>query len=391
VKVFLAHNYYQNPGGEDGAFKADCAILAAHGHDVHQFTMHNDAVKAMSRVQVIRATLWNQQVYEQLRDLFAGDRFDVAHFHNTFPLISPAAYAAARDSGVPVVQTLHNFRLLCPSAILYRDGHVCEDCLHSSLALPGILHGCYRGSRFQSGAVALLNTTHQVRKTWFTHVDRYIALTDFGRRKFIEAGFPSDKLVVRPNFLDTDPGVRSGTGEFALFIGRLNPEKGVRTLLEAWRHLPNDIPLKILGEGELKDEAQALIAQHGLNVELLGWRSPAEVLASIKAARFVIFPSEWYETFGRVVIEAFACGVPVIASKLGASTETVEHGRTGLHFEAGNPASLADAVVQLWNDQTSVQAFGSAGRREYELKYTAERNYDRLIEIYQSIALPSGV
>ncbi|MBN8639764.1 MAG: glycosyltransferase family 4 protein [Anaerolineae bacterium] len=385
MKIFLAHNYYQNPGGEDGAFKADAAILEAHGHDVHRFTMHNDAVKAMSRVQVIRATLWNQQVYQELRDLFTQHKFDVAHFHNTFPLISPAAYAAAQDSGVPVVQTLHNFRLVCPSAILYRDGHVCEDCLHSSLALPGILNGCYRGSRFQSGAVALLNTTHQVRKTWFTQVDRYIALTEFGRRKFIEAGFPAEKIAVRPNFLDADPGVRTGDGSYALFLGRLNPEKGVRTLLEAWRQIPQDIPLKIVGEGELKAEAQAAITQHGLNVELLGWRSPAEVLDLIKAARFVIFPSEWYETFGRVVIEAFACGVPVIASKLGASTETVEHGRTGLHFEAGNPASLAETVRNLWGDVAAVHTYGSAGRREFELKYTAERNYDRLVEIYQNL------
>lgn len=385
MKAFLAHNYYQNPGGEDGAFTMDANLLEARGHKVYRYVAHNDDIKQMGRMQVVRATFWNDQTYRNLRNVFDGGDYAVAHFHNTFPMISPSAYYAARDSGIPVVQTLHNFRLICPNAILYRDGHICEDCVGKVFALPSLAHNCYRDSRSQTGVVALLNTIHHLRGTWFTQVDRYIALTEFARCKFIEAGFPPNKIVVRPNFLEDDPGVRQDFGDYALYVGRLTPEKGVRTLLEAWRHLPN-VPLKIIGDGPLKEEVLSAIKQHGLNIELLGWRASEEVIRGIKGARFLLFPSEWYETFGRVVIEAFACGTPVIASNLGAPAETVEHLNTGLHFEAGNAEDMVEAVLQLWSRPELADKLGQGARKEYELKYTADRAYECLLRIYESIA-----
>ena len=385
ASVFLAHNYYQKPGGEDGAFLDDATVLEQNGHQVHRYTAHNDDVKAMNKLQLARATVWNAHTYSELRKLFGREHFSVAHFHNTFPLISPSAYYAARDEGIPVVQTLHNFRLICPGTLLYRDGHVCEDCLGKVPALPSIIHACYHDSAVQTAVVALENTVHQARSTWYSGVDAYIATTEFVRQKFIQAGFPAEKIFVRAHAVQPDPGLHQGQGDYALYVGRLTLEKGIRTLLEAWRGFAN-IPLKIIGDGPLKDEVQAFIAQHNLNIELIPWLQPGDVMQQIKGARFLLFPSQWYETFGRVIIEAFACGIPVIASNLGAPAELVDHQRTGLHFKAGDAQSLAQSVSELWSSPQTSQALGDAAREEYERKYTAEPNYQRLMQIYGKVA-----
>jgi glycosyltransferase involved in cell wall biosynthesis len=415
------HNLYQQPGGEDGVMRAERELLARNGHRAVGYVRDNDEIAGHNLWQKATLglrTVWARDSYQEIRALIASERPDIAHFHNTFPLISPAAYYACREAGVPVVQTLHNYRLLCPAATFQRDGRVCEECLGRS-PWRGVWHGCYRDSRAATAATALMLSVHRWLGTWSKMVDCYIALTQFARAKFIEGGLPAEKIVVKPNFVYPDPmavaamspspnspggqrpplqadaGQRPalrGDGDhrsplqYALFVGRLSPEKGVRTLLRAWQRLGNRIPLQVVGDGPLRAELEACASRHGLsNVLFHGQRTTDYVLAALHSACALVFPSEWYETFGRVAIEAFACGVPVIASRLGAMQEIVEDGRTGLHFTPGDADDLAAKVEWAWTHPNEMQAMGHAARAEYEAKYTAERNYQMLMEIYQRV------
>ena len=337
----------------------------------------------MSRAALASGTTWSRPTRYHLLEMLRDARPNVAHFHNTFPLISPSAYSACREVRVPVVQTLHNYRLLCPAATFFRDGHVCEECLGKTPPWPGVMHGCYRGSRSQTAVVAAMLTTHRCLQTWKKQVDMYIALTEFSRRKFIEGGIPSDKIVFKPNFVHPDPGATESKGRYALFVGRLSREKGLLTLLRAWQYLKK-IPLKIAGDGPLMGEVQGFVRKQKLsNVELLGWCTREEVLRLMKGALFLVFPSEWYEGFALTIVEAFACGVPVIASRMGAMAEIVEDDRTGLHFTPEDPEDLAAKFEWAWAHPKQMMVMGREARAQYKQKYSAERNYQRLMEIYQ--------
>ncbi|WP_273846992.1 glycosyltransferase [Rubrobacter calidifluminis] len=383
ARILTVHNTYQQAGGEDLVFLEEAALLESHGHRVVCYEAHNDRIQGMGRAELVRDTIWNQRACREIGELIRRESPDVVHLHNTFPLISPAvAHAAARE-GVPVVQTLHNYRLLCPNGLLFRGGQPCEQCLGRTLRWPGIVHGCYRGSRAATGAVAGMLLAHRAVGTWSRRVTAYIALSDFARRKFIEDGLPAGKVFVKPNFVARDPGCGEGSGGYALFVGRLSPEKGVKTLLEAWKLLGGDaIPLKIAGDGPLSGEVSRAAAG-GSRVEWLGHGSPQEIRALMKDATTLVFPSEWYETFGRVVIEAFAAGTPVLAAGTGAAAELVEHGRTGLLFRTRDPADLARLVRWLAHNPREHARMRREAREEYERRYTAERNYELLIGIYR--------
>jgi glycosyltransferase involved in cell wall biosynthesis len=384
VKILLVHNHYRQPGGEDVVFAEEAELLQQHGHEVSKHTETNQRTNGMSRMALATQTIWSQASRRKLLQKLREFRPQVAHFHNTFPLLSPSVYYACRQARVPVVQTLHNYRLFCPTATFYRNGRVCEDCLGKTPPWLGVWRACYHGSRAQSAVVATMLTLHRWRKTWLDQVDLYIALTEFGRAKYIEAGLPEDKIMVKPNFVSPDPGRREGAGEYALFVGRLSLEKGVRNLLRAWQNL-RTVPLKIVGSGPLDGEVRSFIAAHQLDrVSVLGQRDHAEIFSLMKNARLFIFPSEWYEAFGCVVIEAFACGVPVVAARLGAMAEIVDDGRTGLHFAPGDPNDLAEKVAWAWAHPQPLQNMGREARAEFEAKYTAKRNYEMLRNIYQT-------
>jgi glycosyltransferase involved in cell wall biosynthesis len=384
MKILAAHNYYQQPGGEDLCMAAEVALLEGHGHEVIRYCLRNDAIEGMSRLHVASRTIWSQPAYQEVRELIRMHRPEIAHFHNTLPLISPAAYYAARAEHVGVVQTLHNFRLLCPNALFFRNGRVCEDCLGRSIPWPGVVHKCYRGSRTTTAAVATMLTVHRVLGTWRKAVDVYIALTEFARKKFIAGGLPRDKIVVKPNFVYPDPGPGDETGGYGLFVGRFSAEKGVETLLTAWKQLPDGVSLKFVGDGPLRATVVQAAAKDP-RIQWLGSRPVEEVYALIGKATFLLVPSNCYETFGRVIVEAFAKGTPVIASNLGAMAELVDHGRTGLHFAPGNPVALASAVQQLLANQPARKEMRHAARKEYEQKYTAEANYHTLRAVYEQV------
>ena len=386
MKILVAHNYYQQPGGEDQVVRDETGLLEAHGHRVLRYTMHNDTIAGMNPVALAASTVWNQSVYRELRTHLRRERPWVAHFHNTFPLISPAAHHAAKAEGIPVVQTLHNYRLFCPNGLFFRRGRVCEDCLGRAVPWPGVLHACYRQSRTASGVTATMLTAHRGLDTWNRMVDVYVALTEFARQKFIQGGLPADRIVVKPNFVDPQPNVGEHRGGYALFVGRLSPEKGIATLLRAWERLGEKIPLKITGDGPLASavaEAELRLPR----VEWLKWRSRDEIDALMREAAVLVFPSECYEGgLPKTIIEAFAVGLPVVTTDLGAMSRLVTHGRTGLHYRPSDADNLAATMDGAWTHPQQLGELGREARREYERKYTAERNYQMLMETYELAA-----
>jgi glycosyltransferase involved in cell wall biosynthesis len=380
VKIIQLHNYYQQAGGEDDAFAAEGRLLEAHGHEVVRHCVHNDAIDGMSRLRVAGATLWNRESYWRLRALFRAETPQVAHFHNTFPLISPAAYYAARAEGVPVVQTLHNFRLLCPNALLYRDGHVCRDCVGRAVPWPAVVHRCYRGSRSASAVTAGMLSLHRLLGTWQHAVSTYIVLTAFAREMVIAGGLPPDRIVVKPNALSEDPGRGEHAGDYALFVGRLSAEKGLDLLLQAWRQLRRPYKLVIAGSGPLDTLSQGAPP----HITWLGHQPKARIFELMREAAFLVFPSSVYEGFPMTLVQALATGLPVIASGHGSMAEIIRDGVTGYHFTPGDASDLAARVEWAFANRDELRRLGGGGRDEFLSTYTAERNYATLAAAYQA-------
>ncbi len=383
MKIVVAHNFYQQPGGEDQVYRAEVELLREFGHAVVPFEVHNDAVAAMGKVKLAAATVWNRSIAAELGEVVRRERADVVHFHNTFPLISPASYYAARRAGAAVVQTLHNFRLMCPVALFYRDGKPCEECLGKPLAWPGVVHACYRGSRVTTAVTAAAVAAHRAMGTWENAVDAYVCLTDFARDKFVAGGLPVAKLHVKPNFVHPDPGVRPGGDGSAVFVGRLSEEKGVLPLLAAWERL--DVPLTIIGGGPLADLVAAAAARNPA-IRAVGRQTMDQIYDMVGRASVLVLPSVCYETFGRVAAEAFAVGTPVVASGHGAVADVVgSDGRLGSLFAPGNPVALAAAVrAMLARPADEVAALRRNARAAFVQKYTGERNHDRMMQIYRA-------
>jgi len=386
MKIVMVHNTYQQPGGEDVVFQQECANLSRFGHEVVRYQRSNfeiDKLSALGRLALPKNIIWSAGTRREFSALLEREHPDLVHVHNTFVMVSPSVYAACRDHGVPVVQTLHNFRLLCPGATLYRDGHICEDCLTGSL-WNSVRNSCYRGSKSASATVALMLATHRRLGTWRDSIDRYIALTEFARDKFLSAGFPAHKIAVKPNFVGSDPGARTETSGFALFAGRLSSEKGLTTLLDAWKLLAVRCPLQIVGDGPERAALEARVREQNIQgVTFRGSLPRADALALMKTARFLIAPSIWYEGFPMVIAEALACGAPVICSRLGAMQEIIADGVTGLHFTPGNAEDLARTVAQALDQPDALATMSRNARHEYEQLYTAEKNYELQMEIYR--------
>jgi glycosyltransferase involved in cell wall biosynthesis len=386
MRVLMLHNHYQNAGGEDVAVAAESSLLSTHGHEVTVYTISNDRLRTR---WAAAAAAWRAAYSTtSLRSVAAEIRRvgpDVVHVHNFFPLLSPSVYDACRAAGVPVVQTLHNYRLLCVNAEFFRDGQACEACLGKMLAWPGVLHACYRRSRVASGAVAVMQTANRFRRTWTDKVDRYIALTEFARGKFIQGGLPAEKIVIKPNFARFDPGRGTGGGRYALFVGRLVAGKGLATLLAACESLKGQVPMKIVGDGPLAD-AVASASRRTAGVEWLGPCTNERVLALMKDAWVLLFPSLYYENFPIVIAEAYAAGLPIIASNVGSMSLLIDHGRTGLHVRPNDPADLAAKLLWLWAHPQERTRMSAEARVEFEQKYTAKRNYETLMEIYACAA-----
>lgn len=375
MKILIAHNTYQHRGGEDAVVDAEIALLRGHGHEVEIYRQHNDALKQMSAAGAALSAIWSSRSAGEVDKLC--DRFmpDVIHVHNTFPLISPSLYWTAARRNVPVVQTLHNFRLLCPQAIFLRDGKVCEDCI-GKLPWRAVLHKCYRESAAQSAVVTSMLATHRALGTYRERVTRYIALNRFARQKYIEGGLPAARFRIKPNFVPSSrtPFWKSRNG--GLYVGRLSMEKGLDVLADAVRRVPQT-PVDIIGTGPLEQ-----LAHDAFGERCLGFRPLDDIMTRMHAALFLVLPSICYENSPRTIVEAFSCGLPVIASRLGALADIVTDGETGLLFTPGDPADLARKIAWAQAHPEQMARMGQAARAEYEARYTPERNHEMLMDIY---------
>lgn len=374
LKVLTVHAAYQHRGGEDSVVDSEEGMLVSNGHEVQRFSRDNSSINEMGRISLLGRTFWSHEAASDFKNHLAAFKPDIVHVHNTFPLVSPAIYWVASSARVPVVQTLHNFRLMCPQAMFLREGKVCEDC-NGKLPWRGALRGCYRQSVVQSSVLASMVSMHRFAGTWRNKVSRYIALNEFCRRKFIEGGLPANRIVIKPNFVDFPAPAQAQRDGF-LFVGRLSPEKGVSVLMDACRRV-DAIRVKVAGTGP---DADLLVGVAG--VTALGSLSSEHVREQMTAAVALVLPSIWYENFPRTLVEAMGCGLPVIASRLGALAELVEDGVTGLLFQPGDAADLAEKLTWARSNPEAMLEMGRQARMRYDSRYTASENYTQLISIY---------
>ena len=440
MKVIQVHNYYQQAGGEDAVVKAEHDLLIEKGDEVVPYYKDNQALGTgvWELAKASLTTIWNWQTYREFRELLRSEKPDVVHCHNTFPLISPSIYWACAKEGIPVVQTLHNYRLLCLNAFLFREtklgdksisrGEICEKCLTKNFKYPGINYGCYRNSRAGSLIVALMLLFHKLIGTWSRKVTAYIALTDFQKQKMIEGGLPGDKIWVKPNFLQrtedwgqkTDEGnqqsiingqqsdfrglssdVRSliaGQTPFALFVGRLSPEKGCDVLLKAWARfqqtwrrehggvVSDTFQLLIVGDGPEREKLEKLSVKLKMtsSVKFVGKQPKCKIMGLMREGCFLVLPSLWYEGFPMTIVEAFSCGLPVIAANHGGMKSVIKEGRTGLLFNSGDPLNLSETLDKAFNN-TKLRELGKCALDEYEMYYSEDANRDLLLGLYNKI------
>jgi glycosyltransferase involved in cell wall biosynthesis len=385
MKILIAHNRYQQAGGEDTVVAGEVRMLQERGHSVHQYVAENDGITDTWRQAVAAArSFYSRPASREISNLLAAFQPDILHVHNFFPSISPAIFFAARKYGVPVVQTLHNYRLLCANATLLRDGRPCEDCCVGNFFVPGVVHGCYRGSRTGSAVVGTSTFVHVALGTWSNRIDRYIALTQFAARKFGSVRIPAEKIRIKPNFAP-DRGYGRGQGGFALYVGRLSSEKGIETILAADNSGYLPIPVHIVGDGPLRVDVERACARPGSRLVYLGQMSRSQVIQQMQNAVVLLVPSLWYEGFPMVIVEALSFGLPIIASRIGGLPEMVQDGQSGLLFEPGDPSALLQALRDFVSDTSRIKAMRHASRGHFDSYYTEQKNYETLIEIYREL------
>lgn len=384
MKILIVHNRYQHKGGEDAVVLSEKNLLTSYGMDVELLEANNDAIVSLrSKLAASVSVFRSAHGVELLEKSMARFKPDIVHVHNWFPTLSPGVFWACKKRGIPVVQTLHNYRLLCANGMLFRDGGVCEDCVGTAFRTASVVHACYRGSRAGTAIVTAGMLTHWAAGTWHRAVDRFLALTEFARNKLIQGGLPEAKIVVKPNFLDYDPGLRPGNLGYFAFVGRLSEEKGILSLLQCWREDPHLPLLKMVGGGPL--EAQVREAAASLkNVEWLGARSAGEVVDVMGGARGLLCPSLWYEGSPRVVIESLAVGTPVIAPRTGSYPEIITDGKSGVLYDAPSPNALHTCVKELAGSNV-LAGMRVGARTEFETRYTAAINFKLLVQIYEEV------
>jgi glycosyltransferase involved in cell wall biosynthesis len=386
MRILVAHNAYLYRGGEDTVVESEIALLQRHGHEVMLYRRDNTELDTLPRWQAAMDSVWSKRTVLEVGRLLESFQPHLIHAHNTFPLISPSLYGVAEEFGIPVVQTLHNFRLLCPQAMLMRNGRYCDDCV-GRWPWRAVLHRCYRGSLAQSAVSAGMVSGHRILGTWRNRVRRYIVLNQMCREIFIRGGLPPEKLSIKPNFVEANdvPGEHKRRG--GLFIGRLAAEKGLLTLAQAIRQTPVT-RIAVCGSGPL----QAFVEQSEW-LDYIGYEQGEALRTRIRNAEFLVMPSTGIESFGLAAIEAFACGTPVIASRHGGLREIVEHGHNGLLVTPGNADELAEAIAYAVSNPIQMRRMGLEAYQTYLARYTPERNYSTLMAIYhQTLAsLPTSL
>jgi glycosyltransferase involved in cell wall biosynthesis len=381
-RVLQVHTRYREPGGEERVVDAERDLLEGHGIEVRQVIFDNAELRegqgVVDDLRLAASAIWSRVARHRVQAEIAAFRPDVVHVHNTFAAASPSVFAAASEAGIPTVQSLHNYRMVCPAATVFRDGRPCTDCVGRAVPWPAVMHTCVRRSRSQSTIAAATATVHRVRGTYRREVGAFIALTRFQRDCMIDGGLPAARIHVVPNFLEPDPGVGDGPREGLLYVGRLSPEKGIETLLRAAEFVPGIV--RIAGDGPLAPLVQQA-AMRGV-VDYLGRLDAATVSGQLARSVAAILPSIWFEGLPMVLIESFAAGTPVIASDIGSLGELVSDGVTGRLLKPGDPAVLADHLIAV-PGHSETEAMGRRARSTYEARYRGTAHLDGLMGTYE--------
>lgn len=379
MKVLFVHNFYQNFGGEDACALAEKELLESHGEELILYTRDNKELRQYSLFEKFAAPLEavdSARTREEVAEIVRKQKPDVAYVHNFFPLVSPSLFETLYQLKVPCVQVAHDFRLVCPNALLYTKGAICEECSHGDF-FSAIRNRCYRDS-YVASIVAASVIASARRNSVFDMISAFVCPTEFSKRKLSEAGIPEHRLFVKPHFIETAAIEPNFGGKYVLYLGRLAPEKGVETLVRAMA-MNRKIPLKLVGTGPLEKVLRSYIREKRLkNIDLTGFKSGAEKWRLLRGSAFVVVPSECYETFGLSALEAYAAGKCVVASRLGALPYIVQDGRTGLLFKAGDTGELSEVIRCLWSQPEEIEEMGRYARGHAEMNYTASKNYEML-------------
>ena len=383
MRILIIHNYYKQAGGEDVVFRNEADLLRNNGHNVEQLSFSNDVMsEGVGSFFKIFRLIYNSSSARILKKRIRSFKPDIIHVHNTFVVASPAIYFVAKKFKIPVVQTLHNYRLICPGAILYHNGKIYEDSIKSIFPLKSIFRGVYRNSIPQTAMMSTITGFHKILGTWRSKIDTYIALSEFAKEKYLNSSLnvSEQKIVVKPNFT-FDAGFDNNKEDYFIFVGRLNEEKGIKTVVKAFEN--THFKLKIIGSGDL-DQFVKNSANENKNISYLGFKDHDTITTQLKKARGLIFASSLYETFGLAIIEAFSCATPVLVSSLGGHSQMVEEGETGYHFKVNDSDDLKEKL-SFFDDEVHLLDLSKNARRVFEEKYSPDVNYKQLIEVYQRL------
>lgn len=381
-RVLQVHVRYRQAGGEDKAVEAEKRLLEEAGVEVPQVMFDNADLREgesfVSDLGLAASAIWSRSAERRIGAAIVASHPQVMHVHNTFPAASPSVYRAAAAHGVPVIQTLHNYRFICPAATVFRDGKVCTDCVGRSIPWPAVVHACVRGSHLQSAVAAATLTVHRARGTFTRDIAGFVALTSFQRQLMIDGGLPAEQIRVIPNFLEPDPGIGSDGRTGVVFVGRLAPEKGVAVLLDAAAVVPGVV--RVIGGGPLAP----LVEQAGAagHVAHLGSLPRSSVVEELRRSIALVLPSVWFEGFPLVVLEAFASGTPVIASRIGSLAEVIEDGVTGLLVRPNDSADLGKRIQWAIDHPDEMRGMGVTARLRYEARFRGQAHLAALLEAY---------
>lgn len=387
MKILILHNRYLEGGGEDTVVWAEKSLLERYGHKVILYERFNKDIEGYNVFKKIRLLwkdiLWSEDSYQDLKRLIRQERPDIAHIHNIFFLLSPSVYDALKEEGIYIVQTLHNYRFICLNGLFFRDNHICEECLIKKNSFHSVIHRCWRNSFLLSLCLYRMLNACSLKTAISRKIDAYIALSEFSKAKFVKWGLPGNRIFIKPNFIVSQVKPDKNGKDYAVFVGRLVNYKGIDTVVSAFQKIRH-FGLKIIGSGPLLKKLQR-VTKSFPNIELLGSLEQEKALEYIRESSFLIFPSVCYENMPRVIVEAFSVGVPVIGSNLGAIQELVKDGITGLLFNPADSEDLRQRIEYLIKNKDTLIKMRQAAYREYQEKYTAEKNYSALMDVYETI------
>lgn len=384
MKILLLHNNYQQKGGEDSVLENEYQLLKQE-NSVEKLLFNNDNIKSsFDKLKIGVSSLYNYKSSKLLEQKIDEFKPDIIHVHNFFPIASPSIFYVAQQLNIPIVMTLHNYRLICPNALLFKDNEICEKCINKTFPIDGVVNGCYRDSKVQTLSLALMSFFHKKVKTWNNKVDKYITLTNFAKEKILHSSLNlnSKQIVVKPNFVE-DYGYSYEKEDYFIFIGRLSIEKGINLLLDTFKK--NNKKLLIIGGGSLEKEVLTASDSHE-NITYLGFQGKEFIIEKLTKAKALIFSSIWYEGMPMTILESFSTGTPVLVPNIGGPNEMIENNVNGLIYDANNVNSLIQSINTLLdkNDEDYKEMCINA-RESYLEAYSPSKNYEYLMNIYKEV------